>query len=131
MYLADSSAVWRIQRDPAVRERWRAAIESGPIRSCSPQRIEMCRSARNVAEFDVMVRDLQDFYPDIPVPNTIWRWIDLARFTLVRVGALRAFSLTDLLVCGIAATSGLTVLHDDADFERAARFLTDVRQQRV
>ncbi|MGB4137279.1 MAG: hypothetical protein WA971_11995 [Microbacterium sp.] len=29
------------------------------------------------------------------------------------------------------ARSGLVVLHDDADFETASRFLTDVRAQRV
>lgn len=131
MYLADSSALWRIQRDPAVGARWRPSVVSGEIGSCSPQRIEMCRSARNAAEFDEMSRDLRLFYPDVPVPKSIWRWIDSAQHTLVRVGALRAFSLLDLLVCGVAAQHALTVLHDDGDFETAGRFLTDVRQQRV
>lgn len=131
MYLADSSAIWRLQRDPEILGRWRSAIESGEIASCGPQRIEMLRSARNEAELDDMGHDLQLFYPDVPVPKGIWRWIDSAQHQLVRAGALRAFSVVDLLVCGVAALHTLTVLHDDHDFETAGRFLADVRQQRV
>lgn len=131
MYLVDSSAVWRIQREGDTRKRWHAAIESGELLSCGPQRIAMSRSARTALEFDAMSRDLSTFYPDVPVPKGAWRWIDAAQYTLVRAGALRAFSLVDLLVCAVSAHHGLTVLHDDADFETASRSLTDVRQRRV
>ena len=131
MYLIDSSAVWRIQRDPGVRERWQPAIEAGEVRSCSPQRIEFCRSARNVVEFEQMSGDLLAFYPDVTVPKAIWRWIDVAQHVLIRAGALRAFSLVDLLICGTAAQHGLHILHDDGDFVVAARHLTDVRQRRA
>jgi predicted nucleic acid-binding protein len=127
----DSSAIWRIQRDPAVGERWRASIEAGELRSCEPQRIEFRRSSRNLDEFEQMSADLTTFYPDISVPKGVWRWIEAAQLVLVREGALRAFSLVDLLVCGAAAAHGLTVLHDDHDFEVAARHLTDVHARRV
>ena len=59
------------------------------------------------------------------------RWIDAAQHTLVRAGSLRAFGVVDLLVCGTSVQHGLTVLHDDNDFETAARHLTDVRARRV
>lgn len=131
MYLVDSSALWRIQRDEPVRERWQAAIEAGEALSCSPQRIEFCRSARNLTEFEQMTLDLATFYPDAPVPKGIWRWIGAAQHTLVRAGSLRAFSLVDLMVCGVAAHHGLQILHDDGDFVLAARHLSDVRQRRV
>lgn len=131
MHLVDSSAGWRIQREVGTRERWRAAIESGELLSCGPQRIEMSRSARTALEFDAMSRDLSTFYPDVPVPKGAWPWIDAAQYALVRAGALRAFPLVDLLVCAVSAHHGLTVLHDDADFETASRILTDVRQRRV
>lgn len=131
MYLADSSALWRIQRDPEIAARWRPSVESGEVGSCSPQRIEMCRSARNAAEYDEMSRDLRLFYPDVGVPKGTWRWIDAAQFTLARVGALRAFSLVDLIICAVAAQQGLTVLHDDGDFTTAGRFLADVRERRI
>jgi predicted nucleic acid-binding protein len=131
VYLIDSSAVWRIQREKDVRDRWRPAIEAGQVHTCGPQRIEFCRSARDVAEFEEMSRDLATFYPDVAVPKGVWRWIDSTQHVLARAGVLRAFSLVDLLVCGVAAHHGLEIVHDDRDFETAARHLTDVRQQRI
>lgn len=131
MYLVDSSALWRIQRDATTRERWRPAIEAGEVRSCAPQRIELLRSARRVTEFEEMNRDLTMHYPDVPAPKNVWRWVDAAQHVLVRAGVIRAFSLVDLLICGVAATNGLVVLHDDGDFETAAHHLTDVRERRV
>ncbi|WP_246222153.1 MULTISPECIES: PIN domain-containing protein [Gordonia] len=131
MYLLDLSALWRMQREPAVLEHWRATIEAGELRSCAPQRVEVLRSARNATEFDQMSRDLTLFYPDASVPKNVWRWIDTAQHTLVRAGALRAFSVVDLVICGTSVHHGLTVLHDDRDFDTAARHLTDMRSQRV
>ncbi len=78
-----------------------------------------------------MTVDLSLFYPDVPVPKGTWRWIESAQHILARAGALRAFSLVDLLVCAVAAQHGLIVLHDDNDFATAGRVLTDVREQRV
>lgn len=131
MYLIDSSALWLIQRDDVIREHWRPAIEAGEVGSCAPQRIELLRSARHVTEYEEITRDLATHYPDIPVSKSIWRWTDAAQHALVRAGAIRAFSLVDLLICGIAAQNGLVVLHDDRDFQTAAEHLTDVRQRRV
>ena len=101
------------------------------MRSCAPQRIELCRSARNVFELDEMSNDLERFYPEVGVPKGTWRWIDAAQQALVRAGVLRAFSLVNLMVCATAAAHGLVILHDDGDFETAARYLVDVRDQRV
>lgn len=72
-----------------------------------------------------------DVYPDVPVPKSVWRWIDSAQHRLAGVGAVRALSVVDLLICGTAAASGLVVLHDDADYELAARHLPDVSARRV
>lgn len=72
-----------------------------------------------------------DVYPDVPVPKSVWRWIDSAQRRLAEVGAVRALSVVDLLICGTAAAKGLVVLHDDADYELAERHLPDVRAQRV
>lgn len=70
-------------------------------------------------------------YPDVAVPKSVWRWVDSAQHRLATAGAARALSVVDLLVCGTASTRGLTVLHDDADFDLAARHLRDVDVQRV
>ena len=72
-----------------------------------------------------------DIYPDVPVPKSVWRWVDSAQHRLASGGAVRALSVVDLLVCGTAAARGLVVLHDDADYELAARHLPEVSARRV
>ncbi len=73
----------------------------------------------------------RDVYPDVPVPKSVWRWMDSAQHRLAGAGAVRALSVVDLLICGTAAARGLAVLHDDADYELAERHLPDVRARRV
>lgn len=101
------------------------------VGSCEPQRAEFCRSARNADEFDQMSRMFGDVYPDVPVPKSVWRWIDSAQHRLARAGAVGALSVVDLLICDTAAARGLVVLHDDADYELAERHLPDIRVRRV
>lgn len=130
-FLVDSSAVWRIQRQPELTEAWESALLSGAIGSCEPQRAEFRRSARTATEFDQMNQMFADVYPDVVVPKSVWQWIESAQHRLSTVGAVRALSVVDLLVCGTAAIKGLVVLHDDADYELAARHLPEVQARRV
>lgn len=130
-FLVDSSAVWRLQRQPELTGAWESPLLSGAIGSCEPQRAEFRRSARTVAEFDQMNRMFGDVYPDVPVPKSVWRWVDSAQHRLSSVGAVRALSVVDLLVCGTAAARGLVVLHDDTDYDLAARHLPEVSACRV
>jgi predicted nucleic acid-binding protein len=130
-FLVDSSAVWRLQRQPELTEAWNSSLLSGAVGSCEPQRAEFRRSARNADEFDQMNQMFRDVYPDVPVPKSVWRWIDSAQHRLAGAGAVRALSVVDLLICGTAAAGGLVVLHDDAEYELAERHLPDVRARRV
>jgi predicted nucleic acid-binding protein len=88
-------------------------------------------NTRNTDEFDQMNRMFAELYPDVPVPKSVWHWIDAAQHRLAGAGAARALSVVDLLVCGTAAITGLAILHDDADYELAARHLTDIQTRRV
>jgi predicted nucleic acid-binding protein len=130
-FLVDSSAVWRLQRQPELTEAWNSSLLSGAVGSCEPQRVEFRRSARNADEFDEMNQMFRNVYPDVPVPKSVWRWIDSAQHRLAATGAVRAMSVVDLLICGTAAAGGLVILHDDADYELAQRHLPDVIAQRV
>ena len=130
-FLVDSSAVWRFQRQPQLTDAWNSSLVSGAVGSCEPQRAEFRRSARNADEFDQMNQMFRDVYPDVPVPKSVWRWIDSAQHRLAGAGTVRALSVVDLLICGTAAARGLVVLHDDADYELAERYLPDVRARRV
>jgi len=71
-----------------------------------------------------------DIYLDVPVPNRL-AWIDSSQQQLASLGSARTLSVFDLLVCGTAAIKGLVLMHDDVDYEFAARNLSDVATRRV
>jgi predicted nucleic acid-binding protein len=130
-YLVDSSALWRILREPAIRAGWSDVVTDHGVGSCHPQRAEFRRSARNVAVYEHMTKMFTELYPDVPVPKNAWQWVESAQYRLVRAGALRALSCVDLLICAVAAQQGLVILHDDNDFVTAAQHLTELRERRV
>ena len=130
-YLIDSSGLWRILREAGLRSAWTEVISAGAVGSCQPQRVEFRRSARTQHEYEQMSRMFDSLYPDAPVPKKAWQWIESAQHRLLRHGAHRALSAVDLLICTVAAERGLVILHDDKDFETAARFLPEVRARSV
>ncbi|MCY1139801.1 PIN domain-containing protein [Actinoplanes sp. Pm04-4] len=130
-YLVDSSAAWRILRDPGTKKRWADVISEHAIGSCHPQRTEFRRSARNSGEYEQMTTMFADLYPDVGVPKTAWQWVESAQHKLLKAGAHRSLSCVDLLICACAAARGLIVLHDDNDFVTAARHLPDLAERRV
>ncbi|MDR0345908.1 MAG: PIN domain-containing protein [Nocardiopsaceae bacterium] len=130
-YLLDSSGLWRILRDSALRSAWAEVVTVGAVGSCHPQRVEFRRSARSADEYEQMSGMFDELYPDTPVPKGAWRWIESAQYRLVRHGEHRALSAVDLLICATAAHHGLVVLHDDNDFTTAARRLPDVAERNV
>lgn len=130
-YLLDSSALWRILRDAALRSAWAEVVSLGVIGSCHPQRVEFRRSARTIDEYEQMSAMFDALYPDAAVPKGAWRWVESAQYRLLRHGTHRALSAVDLLICATAAHHDLAVLHDDNDFADAARHLPDLRQRSV
>jgi predicted nucleic acid-binding protein len=130
-YLLDSSALWRILRDTALRASWAEVVSLGVIGSCQPQRVEFRRSARTIDEYEQMSEMFDVLYPDATVPKSAWRWTESAQYRLLRHGAHRALSAVDLLICATAAHHDLLVLHDDNDFVTAARYLPDLRERTI
>lgn len=130
-YLVDSTAVWRLQRDPALGEAWGHETDEGSIGSCHPQRAEFRRSARNLDEYDAMTDMFGALYPDVPVPKNAWQWMETAQYRLARRGRHQSLSVVDWLVCATAAHHGLVVLHDDKDFAAVAGLLTDLMEHNV
>jgi len=130
-YLLDSSALWRVLRDAALRAPWTEVISLGVVGSCYPQRVEFRRSARTIDEYEQMSEMFDVLYPDAVVPKGAWRWIESTQYRLLRHGAHRALSAVDLLICATAAHHNLVVLHDDSDFVTAARYLPDLRERTI
>jgi predicted nucleic acid-binding protein len=130
-YLLDSSALWRILRDPGLRASWAEVVSLSVVGSCQPQRIDFRRSARTGDEYHQMSEMFEALYPEVPVPKGAWRWIESAQHRLLGHGAHRALSAVDLLICATAAHHDLAVLHDDGDFAAAARYLPDLRERTI
>ncbi|WP_150248613.1 PIN domain-containing protein [Nocardiopsis deserti] len=130
-YLIDSSALWRVLRDEKHRLAWREVVTEGAVGSCTVQRVEFRRSARNLDEYEQFNDMFEMLYPNVPTPKSAWQWVESAQYRLLRAGAHRALSSVDLLIAATAAHHGLTVLHDDNDFATAARHLTDLRERRI
>lgn len=130
-YLIDSSALWRVLRDEKHRLAWREVVTEGAVGSCTVQRVEFRRSARNLDEYEQFNDMFEMLYPNVPIPESAWQWVESAQYRLLRAGAHRALSSVDLLIAATAAHHGLVVLHDDNDFATAARHLTDLRERRI
>ncbi|MFF8192406.1 PIN domain-containing protein [Streptomyces bobili] len=130
-YLLDSSGLWRLLREEHLSDAWLETTTLRAIGSCSAQRAEFRRSARNAVEYEAMGEMFTDLYPDVPLPKRLWDWVDSAQYALAKKGALGAAGPLDLMICATAAHHGLIVLHDDADFVTVARFLPDVSERNV
>jgi predicted nucleic acid-binding protein len=130
-YLADSTAVWRLQRNDRLNEAWGHEIDEGAIGSCHPQRVEFRRSARSLDEYDAMTDMFADLFPDVPVPKTAWTWLDTGQYRLAQRGRQQSLSVVDWLICATAVHHGLVVLHDDKDFPAAASVLSELREHNV
>ncbi|MFD8917929.1 PIN domain-containing protein [Streptomyces sp. NPDC059569] len=130
-YLADSTAVWRLQRDRKLNDLWGHELDEGAIGSCSPQRTEFRQSARSLDEYDQMTEMFKDLHPDVPVPERAWDWIGTGQYRLAQRGQHQSLSVVDWLVCATAAHHGLVVIHDDNDFRAAAHILADVVERSV
>jgi predicted nucleic acid-binding protein len=130
-YLVDSSALWRMLREPAIRAGWADIVADHAIGSCQPQRAEFRRCARNPTEYEQMSTMFEELYPDVAPHKSAWQWVESSQRRLVLAGAHRALSCVDLLLCAVAAQQDLVLLHDDNDLTTAARHLLDVRERRV
>ena len=67
-YLLDSSALWRILRDAALRAAWAEVISLGVIGSCHPQRVEFRRLARTLDEYEQSIVRYISEHPHYEAP---------------------------------------------------------------
>ncbi|NNH74034.1 PIN domain-containing protein [Nocardia uniformis] len=130
-YLLDSSALWRLLRDPKLHELWHQPTVDGELRSCYPQRVEFLRSARNLKEYADYRAMFDALHGDVSVPKSAGHWIAGLQWRAAEHGNHQSLSVVDLEVCATAAHHGLVVLHDDGDFVTAAKLATELRQRNV
>ena len=118
-WLVDTSALVRLPV-PEVGDVLRPRIDAGQVAVTAVTWLEIGFTARSVADHEqsqgVVLERLQLVYGS---PRTERRAIEVQQ-QLMRTGHHRAVKLPDLLIAAIAEAEGLTVLHYDADFDRAS-----------
>lgn len=117
--ILDDSAYARIARHASVRE---AVLDhlNGPfntLRSVLVQRLEICTSVRNMAEFDAEMRAraamplLDDTLPAVSVAA------QSLRRALVQRGTHRGPKVIDLLIAATSLVHDAEILHYDSDYD--------------
>ena len=128
-YLVDTSALVRIQRGQ-VDPGWDDLVERGLVAICEPVLAETLSTA-NAKGYERAEERLRDLYPEVPVPDTAWTMVREVRRELARHSIHQGLSVADYLVASIAIRLKLTVLHEDGDFETVARYIPQLRQERI
>lgn len=126
--VADTSA-WVRQRDPDVRERWKATLVAGLIAVCPVVALEILASARDEDGFRALDRALAAL-PQAPVTASVCAAaVGAAR----QLRGSRRLPAADYLIAAAAAERGFGVLHLDGHFDTLASVLgfVSVRLDRV
>lgn len=128
-YLVDTSALVRMVRRQ-VDPQWSDLAARGLIAICDPVLVETLTIA-DAKAYDRVERALRDLYPWVPIPDDAWQVVRAVRQELARQSAHQGLSVADHLVIATAIRLKLVVLHQDADFETAARLVPQLHQERI
>lgn len=126
--VADTSA-WVRQRDPDVRERWKATLVAGLVAVCPVVALEILASARDEDGFRALDRALAAL-PQAPVTASVCAAaVGAAR----QLRGSRRLPAADYLIAAAAAERGFGVLHLDGHFDTLSSVLgfVSVRLDRV
>lgn len=128
-YLVDTSALVRLQRNE-VSAQWDELVERGLVAVCEPTLTETMAiaDAKNYARIEDRIVGL---YPWAGVPDNIWPMVSAIRHELVEPSAYNDVSVADLVIAATAIRLKLALLHEDGDFETIARYVPELRQQRI
>ena len=129
-WLIDKSALVRLSRSPDG-ELWLERIERGLVRIATVTLLEVGFSARSAADLrSGSDRALIDAMPvEYLAPRCEDRAVEVQALLADR-GQHRAAKIPDLLIAALAELGGLSVLHDDRDFDLIAE-VTDQRVERL
>ncbi|MFJ7776406.1 PIN domain nuclease [Streptomyces yangpuensis] len=119
-FLIDTSALVRFYRRQAGSE-WDQLVESGRVGLCEPVRQEFLRAVGGRPAYYEADDLLRAVFPYRTARDAVWTATKALQRQLADAGAHQCASPVDLLVAVIAQQHGLTVLHQDADFETIAK----------
>lgn len=128
-YLIDTSALVRILRQQADPQ-WSEAVVAGQVALCEPVLTEAMTIA-DARSYDRVESKLREAYPWVPVVDDVWSTVAAIRRDLAAQSQHQGLSVADYLVLATAVKLKLVVLHEDADFEAAARVIPQLKEQRL
>ncbi|BCJ77195.1 ribonuclease VapC6 [Catellatospora sp. IY07-71] len=128
-YLIDTSALVRILRKQAD-EHWNGQVARGLVAICDPVLTETLTIA-DAKAYGRVEDGLRAAYPWVPVPDDVWDIVTSIRRELAKHSAHQGLSVAEYLVAATAIRLKLTVLHEDADYQTAARLVPQLKQQRI
>lgn len=119
-WLIDKSALVRLG-DSAHIDVWAERIERGLVRIATVTLLEIGYSARTAAELRAGLHEppVGSMPVEYATPTAENRAVEVLA-SLADSGHHRAPSVPDLLIAATAESAGLTVLHDDKDFDLIA-----------
>ena len=128
-YLVDTSALVRILRRQ-VHPRWYDQVAAGQIAICDPVITETL-AITDAAQTEAVEAGLRAAYPWVPVPADVWETVAAVRRRLAAAGVHQGLTVADHLVVATALRNDLAVLHEDPDFGTVARYVAELRQERI
>lgn len=120
-YLADTSALVRLMRDPLARSRWEHQVAAGLLAICPLTELEFLYSARSAADRAWLAEQLHAAYIWMPMPDRIFARAGHVQSELTARGIHRSAGAVDLLIAATAEAHDLSLLHHDRDFDQIAR----------
>ena len=120
-YLIDASAVVRMFTVAKPSAAWRREIDAGRIAICAFTELELRHSAKSVKHDRRLRSDLNKMFAWTPIQEGCHERALEIQDGLIGNSEHRSAGAVDLMLAANAELSGLTVLHDDRDFECVAR----------
>ena len=117
-WLIDTSALR--PHVPAFADVLIPRVAAGLVSICLVTELEIGFSARSVADFDRVRREVLDLLHHVVLPVRAETRAREVQHELVVRGRHRAVAIPDLVVAAVAEVEGLTVLHHDGDFDLIA-----------
>lgn len=129
-YLADHSAVSRIQRHESVRRAFdRLNASAAVICSCAVTTDEAAFSARDPGELHKILHIYTEAFRYLPLDPAIDPIVRSIRQQLWTAGQGRSAQATDMLIAATAVHYGATILHYDKYFELISAAYPGLRQR--
>ncbi|MFJ4295544.1 VapC toxin family PIN domain ribonuclease [Curtobacterium sp. NPDC089689] len=124
-YVVDNSVWWKARKFAGIASRLREVATRDLILTCPPQVLEYCFSARNAAEHDELMSDMQLFFPADVHPSG--RDVLRVQSALWKGGYVRGAGAIDTAIASYAIANDAIVLSADRDYEHIAAVVPEFR----